>query len=1188
MRKSIHGILGRLPSRRRRFWRYVSPQRHGAGAIALALLVAVAYGYWRQTNDRKVCQQAEDYLAELTDTRVRIRSASFNFFGSIQLRDVRLALPDRPIRESFFHADRVVLRHHPWGLLLSGQLRVTEIVCLHPEVRLEYGEGLEAPALQYLLEAARRRHRQEQGPWDFRAPPIRVRDGRLTVIDVDAGGRPLDAATVPIEVSMGPEGPDEYVIVFEEPGPAGERTMQGEVRIDLPTGTVTHASSILPLERLERTLPLRYRQWARSYELTGDVQVGRRSEAGQEVRFLDADLLDVSMKLPLGHSKLDLVKVSGRLSFDEEGVTLADISGLIPQAGNARFEMSGRYDGYGPDAAYRLALEVEGMAVPSEPSPAAESGELEDALAGIREMYQPSGPMNLMVNFSRDAAGQVAYSGLVEPQGMSVVFKHFPYRLEDVRGRIEFAPDRVDLHELTGRHGRARGTLRGVVTNLHGPNVFDVEMTAENVLLDAELRAALPVEYEEIWKALTPSGRADMTVQVARQAADARQMVDVHLTSDGSASLEYTGFPYRVDGLRGDVWISDRDVRIEKVSGVRGPAACVIDGWLNGLGTDQVEVDLTVSGTGLPLDDVLADAVGEAGRAALHELTPQGEAESFEAHVWKAVDGPLDYNVTVRLADVGLNLRHFPYAIDQTAGVLTIVPGRAIIEDMRGRHGATEVQASGQIHFLDEQLGLDVRVRGEDVALDEDFRHAVGERMAGIWRQLQPTGRADMDMTLRHNVPKLGSTDYRFVLDARDMGITYEEFPYPLRGINGRAVAMPHRVHLEGMTLRHGAMTGRLDGELRFDDHSQHAELKLVAANVPIDGELLAAVPGELAPLGGRFEPGGTCDLDFQTLRVRREVPAAATQSADGVANWAETLPTAGTLQWQIAGIATLHEVAVNLGFGRKIVTGKASGSAASGPEGLAIAADVNLDSVTVGSHRVTNLVGKLAKPASSKLLRLDELEAEAHGGRLAGFAQVELSDPLRYGINLTVDRLRLEELFPPGEDEDESGRKVVGLLDGSMELIDTAGDVKDRKARGVLRVSEARMYKLPVLLDLLTIVPLSLPRDAAFTEGEFIYHLRGGDLVFDEIYLRGPTLSLVGSGRMDMPTQRLRMTFLSGPPGSLPRLSGLADEVLTGIFREIAEIEVTGTLAAPKTRTRTLGSLEDAVRRLTTPEEER
>ncbi len=164
----------------------------------------------------------------------------------------------------------------------------------------------------------------------------------------------------------------------------------------------------------------------------------------------------------------------------------------------------------------------------------------------------------------------------------------------------------------------------------------------------------------------------------------------------------------------------------------------------------------------------------------------------------------------------------------------------------------------------------------------------------------------------------------------------------------------------------------------------------------------------------------------------------------------------------------------------------------------------------------------------------------------------------------------------------------MTGQLDGRIELTETAGRIESRQASGVLRISGAELYKLPVLLDLLTVVFLSLPHDAAFTEGEFIYYLRGETLVFTEIYLRGRQISLVGSGSMNMKTKELKMTFLAGPPGALPRISGLADELLTGIIREIAEIRVTGTLKNPKTRTVPFRGLEKVLNELLRPGREK
>jgi len=69
----------------------------------------------------------------------------------------------------------------------------------------------------------------------------------------------------------------------------------------------------------------------------------------------------------------------------------------------------------------------------------------------------------------------------------------------------------------------------------------------------------------------------------------------------------------------------------------------------------------------------------------------------------------------------------------------------------------------------------------------------------------------------------------------------------------------------------------------------------------------------------------------------------------------------------------------------------------------------------------------------------------------------------------------------------------------------------------------------------------------------------------------------------MDMRTEAIKLSFLTGPPGRVPRLSGLRD-LLGGLLRQIVEIEVVGTVAKPRTRTVPLRSLDDIVRTLTNP----
>jgi len=1185
MSKLSRTISRHLPPRRRRFWRYVSPRRQGAGVVILALLLATVYGYWYQTNDRQVRRKAETYLRNLIGGRVKIHEARFRFFGGIELQRVRLYMPNDRGPGPFFRAEKVLMRHHPWELLVAGRIKPTEIICIEPTVTLEYETRSGNYRLGRLFRPGRRQDNSSAPNWRELLAPIRVRSGKLVVVDVDGDLR-QPVGELPVEMSMARRGEDKYVITFEKSGPAGRQPMQGEVVIDMKTGKMVQGSGLVALTMLDKALPRRYRRWRQQYHLTGEVRLERTSDNETGGGVLNAELDDVSMRLPAEQGGLQVLKVRGRLRFDADGVTLEGISGQLPQAGDARLEMSGRYEGYTPTSPYEVDLRIRGMTIPDK---GRTTGKLAETLESIRSLYQPEGRMDVSVGFSRGEDGKILYEGTAEPQGMSLLFKHFPYRVENVRGTIAFKPGRIKLMGLTARRGGGRFDISGEVAREAGRRTFDVTVKVTDGTFDEALLRAIPDKYKLFLEAVSPQGRASAEVRVRRGAQDTGEQVDVHLKLTGRGSIEYGRFPYRIEGLTGDVYISSSGmVRIESVRGRRGKATCTIDGEIRHLGTGRPEVELTIEGKAVPLDRVLAGAVGKTGHAALEALQPNGAAEKFSAKVWKTPDAPhVDYRVVATLKDVDLRLKAFPYKVSKAAGVVTILPGRAIFENLRGVHGKTAIAASGQVHLGGDEFGLDVQVNATGVPLDKDFQDALPANFKEVWGRLQPVGFADMSLSLRRNLPEDPGTDYKFVLKPRGMAIKYSEFPYPFRGITGRIVATPGKVLLEKLAARSGRMTGTLQGVFFTDKDTRRAELTVTGAGIPIDEELLNALPEEFAPLAARFAPGGTCDINLKSLRfVRPNVsrrPEGAPKEAD---------KTPPPVAWEVIGSVSVHDATVDIGFDKKTMTGKVEGAARRDAKGLGLNAGVALDSVVMGKHRVTDLRGELVKSPASSMVRLDKLSAKYHGGMLAGFAQIELRQPLRYGINLTVDRIRLEELFASeGGDVAKQKPKVTGLLDGRIELMETAGKVATRQAAGALRISEAKLYKLPVLLDLLTVVFLSLPEQAAFQEGEFIYHLRGEKLVLDEIYLRGKPnpvtgaqLALIGSGTMDMKTKKLKLTFLADPLGRLPRLGGPLEEGLTQILREIMEIEVTGTLTEPKTRTRSLRGLEEAIRKLLNP----
>ena len=380
---------------------------------------------------------------------------------------------------------------------------------------------------------------------------------------------------------------------------------------------------------------------------------------------------------------------------------------------------------------------------------------------------------------------------------------------------------------------------------------------------------------------------------------------------------------------------------------------------------------------------------------------------------------------------------------------------------------------------------------------------------------------------------------------------------------------------------RHGKAELVVKGSLWFRPDGETAALSVTGRDVPLDKDLLGAVPESLAPLARRFRPGGICHVDLNRLRYsRRALKPAASQPSSAPAGGGKA---GESVLWSVRGSVDFEAATLDLGLGHKTLTGRLEGGAEQDDEGLAVQADVALKSVQVGSQRLTEFRAQLRKQRDSDLMRVDKLTAKAHKGKLAGFAEVRLAEPMDFGVSLSVDGIDLKDLVGAGAANPRKRLDVSGVLAGNVQLTVRGGAKPLQQASGVLRITQGKLYRMPVMLGLMHVVYLTLPGDSPFTGGTVTYDLKNDTLVFREIYLYGPTASIVGSGTMGMKTEVLDLKFLSGATKDLPRLGSLS-ELLEGIAREVAEVHVTGTVQKPRIRTLPLRNLDRLLHDLLNP----
>ncbi|MFP4053651.1 MAG: AsmA-like C-terminal domain-containing protein, partial [Phycisphaerae bacterium] len=246
---------------------------------------------------------------------------------------------------------------------------------------------------------------------------------------------------------------------------------------------------------------------------------------------------------------------------------------------------------------------------------------------------------------------------------------------------------------------------------------------------------------------------------------------------------------------------------------------------------------------------------------------------------------------------------------------------------------------------------------------------------------------------------------------------------------------------------------------------------------------------------------------------------------------------------------------------------------------------NATLAAISMGTRKVTEIRGKIVKAAKGQLVLFRNISGRFHGGKLVGKASMRLGEKVSYAFRVSVQGAELEKLANAGVTDPNAMVKMPGSVSGDLALQQTLGEADSRRATGTLTISDAKLYRVPVLLGLLQVITLQLPGESAFNEGTIRYQLSGDRLLLREINLSGQGLSIVGSGVMNMDSEKIRLNFLSRTVGKLPGIGRDLETLLKPFTKEIMEIQVTGTLKKPRMRTVALRSLDSAIRRLLSPE---
>src|SRR5262249_28968436 len=101
--------------------------------------------------------------------------------------------------------------------------------------------------------------------------------------------------------------------------------------------------------------------------------------------------------------------------------------------------------------------------------------------------------------------------------------------------------------------------------------------------------------------------------------------------------------------------------------------------------------------------------------------------------------------------------------------------------------------------------GYDVRVRGDDVLLDDQLFEALSNEYQDLWRRFALKGRINTDVQIsRPNGDEHGSRQTKMAveLDLIDTKLQFDQFPYPLETVSGHVMVDDSGIRIEKLAGR--------------------------------------------------------------------------------------------------------------------------------------------------------------------------------------------------------------------------------------------------------------------------------------------------------------------------------------------------------------------------------------------------
>jgi len=759
-------------------------------------------------------------------------------------------------------------------------------------------------------------------------------------------------------------------------------------------------------------------------------------------------------------------------------------------------------------------------------------------------------------------------------------FEHasLPFAISDMSA--DFAADRggIVCERIEAHSGSTLLRGSGRLAGWDAAADFDLVVEAERMVVGHHWEGFMPAAVAAHWSKLLPAGEVDVRAHVVRQAGAVRPDVSLRCRN---VSLTYYRFPYRVDRTVGTVTLKDTQLALH-LTGEAGGHPVHVEGVVatTAGGPGFVEV----RGESMRIDDQLLAALPPRSAEIVRSLRAAGTFDfAFRHERAPELPGGFANTLGIRLAQCSLAYAGFPYPLGNVSGFVHMDRGNWTIRDVVGSNDTGVVRCSGRLVRVGDDDGeLTLDLAGTDVVLEKELRDALPPGMRRIWDDVDPRGNAEFTARVRHGV-KARRTEVELEATPRGDTVSIEPawFPYRLERLRGRLRWKDGRLHFDDVRGAHARTTVSAEGMCRFTpDGGWHISFeRLVADRFRADHDVLRALPRGLEQAVSSVRLGGMLSVDGAL-----EIYSTAPVTVAGPGGRAELVPGPAAASWDMQ--LDMEQAALDVGVPLEHVHGGIRLRGQSDGRSWTTLGDIAIDSAMCRGVQLTAITGPLAMDAAGarfgaqagadRRAEARRLTAKIATGTLTVDGSVAAGEAAPFSVACSLADADLARLTA---DMAGGGHAYQGRVHAGLRIRGSRAGRHSLAGEGQLRLVDADIYELPVMVALLKILRVKVPDRSAFTSSLVDFRIEGPHAYLDNIELSGDAISLVGNGEVDFDSNvnLVLRPIMGEAQAQLPAMKRL----LGGASGQFMLVHVDGTLAEPTTSTEAFPTLSAAVQRL-------